>query len=200
MVSADSFSRGRYGALPESRVSAYQMRKFGIRVYIAAFISNWFGFLSPPLRKVSTVVELAWIDKASNAVDFRIARPLWTPRKYQISGLTEIEGSPNIAMFVFQSKTGNEFSLEQRRAWLPLDEEVTLSRAPFIKTRVGGTDCYLIHGFYGGEPIDHAYWFSLLSIVFEVNGIVFELREKPRRGPGLLKLLQLVRSLTKQTA
>jgi|ETNmetMinimDraft_26_1059896.scaffolds.fasta_scaffold98958_2 hypothetical protein len=198
MASADSFSRGRYGAFPELRISAFQKRKFAIRVYIAVFMSKWCGFLSPPPRKVLTVAELAWIDKASNAVDFHIIRPLCAPRDYQISSLTEIAGSPNIATFVFQSKTGNEFTLEQRRTWLPLEEEVTLSRAPFLKTRVAGTDCYVIHGFYGGEPIDHAYWFNLRSIVFEISEIVLELREKPREGPGLFKLLQLVRFLTSQ--
>jgi hypothetical protein len=197
MASADPFSRGRYGALPESRVSAYQMRIFGIRVYIATLLSRWCGFLSSPPRKVSTVAELAWIDKASNATDFQIVRPLWAPREYKISSLTEIAGSPNIAMFVFRSKTGDEFSLEQRRAWLPLEEEVTLSRAPFVKTRVGGTDCYVIHGLYGGEPIDHAYWLNVRAITFEINDIVFELREETRQGPGLFKLLQFVRFLTR---
>ena len=124
------------------------------------------------------------IEEACTKVDFRVVRPLCVPRGYGISGLTEIPGSPDIATFVFRNESGEQFSMEQRRAWLPLQEEVELARVPFAKVKVAGNDCYLISGYYGGEPIDHAYWFSQLSITFEVAGVVVELREISSRRAG----------------
>ena len=89
--------------------------------------------------------------------------------------------------------------MEQRKAWLRLDEEVTTARVPFARIKVRGNDCYTIFGFYGGEPIDHAYWFNQLSIAFEVGDVVVELREikTKRRGIKLWVILDFVRSLLK---
>ena len=89
--------------------------------------------------------------------------------------------------------------MEQRKAWLPLEEEVTSARVPFARIKVKGNDCYIIFGFYGGEPIDHAYWFNQLSIAFEIEGVVVELREikTKQRGIKLWVILQFVRSLMK---
>ena len=89
--------------------------------------------------------------------------------------------------------------MEQRKAWLRLDEEVITARVPFARIKVRGNDCYTIFGFYGGEPIDHAYWFNQLSIAFEVGDVVVELREikTKRRGIKLWVILDFVRSLLK---
>lgn len=89
--------------------------------------------------------------------------------------------------------------MEQRKAWLPLEEEVTSARVPFARIKVKGNDCCIIFGFYGGEPIDHAYWFNQLSIAFEIEGVVVELREikTKQRGIKLWVIFQFVRSLTK---
>ena len=95
-----------------------------------------------------------------------------------ISGLAEIPGSPEIVRFLyFEMKLETNSCIEQRKAWLPLEEEVTSARVPFTRIKVKGSDCYIIFGFYGGEPIDHDYWFNQLSITFEIEGIVVELRE-----------------------
>lgn len=89
--------------------------------------------------------------------------------------------------------------MEQRKAWLPLEEEVTSARVPLARIKVKGNDCYIIFGFYGGEPIDHAYWFNQLSIAFEIEGVVVELREikTKKRGIKLWVIFQFVRSLMK---
>ena len=89
--------------------------------------------------------------------------------------------------------------MEQRKAWLPLEEEVTSARVPFARIKAKGNDCYIIFGFYGGEPIDHAYWFNQISIAFEVGGVVVELREikTKKRGIRLWATLHFVRSLMK---
>ena len=202
MKSDNSFSRGRYGILPESRVSAHQKWRFGVRICVATIMSRWCSLFSRPLRKVSTESELAWIERACDAVDFEVVRPLWAPRGHTISGLVEIPGSPNIATFVFRNGAGEQFLMEQRKSWLPIEEEVILARVPFARTTVQGNDCYVIYGFYGGEPIDHAYWFSQLSIAFEIGGIVVELREVTTRGGGveLWKLLYFVDHLIRQDA
>ena len=87
--------------------------------------------------------------------------------------------------------------MEQRKTWLRLDEEVTSARVPFARIKVRGNDCYIIFGFYGGEPIDHAYWFNQLSIAFEVEDVVVELREikTKQKGMKLWVILHFVRSL-----
>ncbi len=89
--------------------------------------------------------------------------------------------------------------MEQRKAWLRLEEEVTSARVPFARIKVSGNDSYIIFGFYGGEPIDHAYWFNQLSIAFEVEDVVVELREikTNQKGMKLWVILHFVRSLVK---
>ena len=104
MKSDNSFSRGRYGILPESRVSAHQKWRFGVRICVATIMSRWCSLFSRPLRKVSTESELIWIERACNTVDFEVVRPLWAPRGHTISGLVEIPGSPSIATFVFPKR------------------------------------------------------------------------------------------------
>ena len=91
-------------------------------------------------------------------------------------------------------------SLSQRKAWLPLREELELARVPFTQVRDGGEECYLVHGVYGGEPIDHAYWYwTQRSLTFEVDGIVCELRSEAGRGPGLAAMLAFVRRIERAT-
>ena len=201
MKSGESFSRGRYGISPESRISARQKWRFLFQVYLASLVSRWFCLFSRPLRTVSMDSELAWIEKACNTVDFDVVRPLRIPRGYRISGLIEIPGSLNIATFVFRDGAGEQFHMEQRRAWLRLEEEVASAQVPFARTKVKGNNCYIIYGYYGGEPIDHTYWFGRLSAAFEIRGIVVELRDiaTTRGGIKLWKLLYFVGYLMKQS-
>lgn len=199
MSSGDSFSRGRYGALPESRATAYQKWRFRIRIHVANIVSLLRGSFFHSLRKITEDTELAFIEEACGAADFDVVRPLKSPRGYVIAGLAEIPGSPEIARFVFRNEAGDQFLMEQRKAWLRLEEEVTSARVPFTRIKVSGNDCYIIFGFYGGEPIDHAYWFNQLSIAFEVGSIVVELREikMNQRGIKLWVILHFIRSLLK---
>ena len=184
MNSGDSFSRGRYGSLPESRLSSRQKSAFKARVNLAAVMARWCRLFYRPLRSVTAEPELQFIEEASNRADFRIVRPLRVPRGYRIADLAEIPGSPEITTFVFRSESGEQFSMEQRKSWLPLEEEIESARVPFAKVEVEGNDCYLVSGYYGGEPIDHAYWFSRLSIAFEVADVVVELRDISTRRAG----------------
>ena len=199
MSSGDSFSRGRYGISPESRATAYQKLRFKARIHVANFYSLLCAPFFRSLRKVTTDSELALIEEACRTAHFDVVRPLRIPRGYTISGLAEIPGSPEIARFVFRNEAGDQFLMEQRKAWLPLEEEVTSARVPFARIKVKGNDCYIIFGFYGGEPIDQAYWFNQLSIAFEIEGVVVELREikTKQRGIKLWVILQFVRSLMK---
>lgn len=199
MSSGDSFSRGRYGISPESRATAYQKLRFKFRIHVANIVSLLCGPFFQSLRKVSAGTELELVEEACRTADFDVVRPLRIPRGYTISGLAEIPGSPEIARFVFRNEAGDQFLMEQRKAWLPLEEEVASARVPFARIKAKGNDCYIIFGFYGGEPIDHAYWFNQLSIAFEVGDVVVELREikMNRRGIKLWVILQFVRSLMK---
>lgn len=199
MSSGDSFSRGRYGISPESRATAYQKLRFKFRIHVANFYSLLCATFFRSLRKVTTDSELALIEEACRTAHFDVVRPLRIPRGYTISGLAEIPGSPEITRFVFRNEAGDQFLMEQRKAWLPLEEEVTSARVPLARIKVKGNDCYIIFGFYGGEPIDHAYWFNQLSIAFEIEGVVVELREikTKKRGIKLWVIFQFVRSLMK---
>ena len=199
MSSGDSFSRGRYGTLPESRATAYQKWRFKVRIHVANIVSLLCGPLLRSLRKVSEDAELALIEEACKTAGFDVVRPLRIPRGYTIAGLAEIPGSLEIARFVFRNEAGEQFLMEQRKAWLRLEEEVTSARVPFTRIKVRGNDCYIIFGFYGGEPIDHAYWFNQLSIAFEVEDVVVELREikTNQKGMKLWVILHFVRSLVK---
>lgn len=193
--------RSRYGISPEFRVSRYQIWRFAARIYFATIVSRLRDVFSSPLLKVSAGFELSLIEKACSTAEFAVARPLRVPRGYKISSLEEISGSPDVVTFVFQNDAGERWSLQQRSAWLPIEEEVTLARIPFVKAKVGGNDCYFIYGFYGGEPIDHAYWFNQLSIAFEIAGVIIELREISTKGrlTELAQFLSFVRLLMTKT-
>ncbi|MDD9993956.1 MAG: hypothetical protein OXP75_19335 [Rhodospirillales bacterium] len=197
MSSGDSFSRGRYGISPEARATAYQKLRFKVRIHVANIVSLLCGPFFYFLRKISADPELALIEEACRTADFDVVRPLRIPRGYTISDLDEIPGSPEIVRFVLRNEAGDQFLMEQRKAWLPLEEEVTSARVPFTRIKVKGSDCYVIFGFYGGEPIDHAYWFNQLSMALEIEGVVVELQEikTMQRSVKLWVIFHFVRSL-----
>jgi hypothetical protein len=90
--------------------------------------------------------------------------------------------------------------LTQRKAWLPLREELEGARYPFVRIPDGGAECYLVSGMYGGEPIDHAYWYwTQRALYFNVAGIACTLREEIGRGPGLATLLAFARQIEEAT-
>jgi hypothetical protein len=141
------------------------------------------------------------LEDARSRVEFAFVTIDRGLRGFQLSSCESVPGYRDVVTLNFRaadepSIADNAISLTQRKGWLPLHEELTLAHVPFTRMRDGRGECYLVHGVYGGEPIDHAYWYwTQHSLTFEVGGIVCELREEIGRGPGLATLLAFARRI-----
>jgi hypothetical protein len=145
--------------------------------------------------------EVRILDDASSRVDFKTVVIDRCPRGFHLCRCDSVPGMRDLVDVNFRaadepSLADKAISMSQRKGWLPLHEELTGAHVPFTRMRDGGSECYLVNGVYGGEPIDHAYWYwTQHSLTFEVAGIVCELREEIGRGPGLATLLAFARRI-----
>jgi hypothetical protein len=141
------------------------------------------------------------LEDARSRVDFAFVTIDCGLQGFQLVSCESVPGYRDIVTLNFRaadepSIADKVISLTQRKGWLALHEELTLAHVPFTRMRDGRRECYLVHGLYGGEPIDHAFWYwTRHSLTFEAGGIVCELREEIGRGPGLAALLAFARRI-----
>ena len=203
MTRAKPIERGRYGAYPQNVVpwrSVWPTRIHGVAVgHLARF-----GLYSPMFSELDPG-ERAILEQARQQADFPTVSVDCAPGGFVLCRCESVPGLSDLVTLYFRpadepSTADRAVSLSQRKAWLPLREELELARVPFTQVRDGGEECYLVHGVYGGEPIDHAYWYwTQRSLTFEVDGIVCELRSEAGRGPGLAAMLAFVRRIERAT-
>ena len=141
--------------------------------------------------------ERVILEQARQEAGFRTVSVGCAPEGFVLWRCESVPGQSDLVTLYFRagdepSIADRAVSLSQRKGWLPLREELELARVPFTRIR-DGDECYLVHGVYGGEPIDHAYWcWTQRSLAFEVDGIVCELRSEAGRGPGLTTMLTIL--------
>jgi hypothetical protein len=199
VVHAQAIDRGRYGASPQNLAPWRSVWPTRLRAVAVGHLAR-LG-LSSRFSKFRELDqrERAILEAASALVDFPIVSIDCAPKGFVLYRCETVPGLSDLATLCFRGvdeQADRAMSLSQRKAWLPLREELGLARVPFTRVRDGRGECYLVHGVYGGEPIDHAYWCSTQrSLTFEVDGIVCELRSEAGRGPGLATMLSFVRRI-----
>jgi hypothetical protein len=198
-------SRGRYGPHPTAIVP----RKIIWLARLEAFAVGGVARLGlgpgrRTLRELSDDEGLI-LEDAQSRVDFELVTIDCGLRGFHLCSCESVPGMRDLVELRFRaagepSPADAPVTISQRKGWLPLYEELLNSHVPFTRMRDGRSGCYLVNGVYGGEPIDHAYWYlTRHSLTFEVAGIVCELREEIRRGPGLATLLALARRIEQAT-
>jgi hypothetical protein len=205
MSLAQSIERGRYGPYPSDaapRRLVWPTRLLGLAVGHLTL----FGLCSRrSMFRLLDAGEREILDEVTREVSFRTVSLDCAPNGFVLCRCETVPNMSDLVTLLFRASSEpstdcRAMSLSQRKAWLPLLEELELARVPFTRVRDGGTECYLVHGVYGGEPIDHAYWcWTQRSLAFEINGIVCELRGDAAHGPGLATMLAFVRKIERAT-
>jgi hypothetical protein len=123
------------------------------------------------------------------------------PEGYRLQGYEAAPGSNTLITLNFAAATGRSFQISQRQGWLPLDEELEVARVPFTPLGPSRRRLYVVHGLYGGEPIDHTFWAATRrSVAVEIDGLVVEVREITGTGPGLRNLLHIAAGMDRGNA
>jgi hypothetical protein len=112
---------------------------------------------------------------------------------YQLASASPSRDGGTVLTAEFSSSGGRRLEWSQRSAWLPLDEELAGARVPYA--RLIGEPIFVVSGAYGGEPIDRSFWFTRQAVCFQHGLLITELREIVGKGPGLVHLVSLARSL-----
>jgi hypothetical protein len=204
VVRAQAIERGRYGAYPQKSAPWRSVWPTRLRALAVGHLARFRVSSRLSMFRELDPRERAILEEARAHVDFPTVSIDCAFKDFVLCRCEAVPGLRDLVTLCFRAahepSTAGAVSLSQREAWLPLHEELELARVPFTRVRDGGDECYLVHGVYGGEPIDHAYWCSTQrSLTFEVNGIVCELRSEAGRGPGLATMLSFVRKIEKCT-
>ncbi len=188
--------RGRYGPTPDRVIpwaTLWRERTAAITALLRARLS---ALAAAPDRRAWSRENLCALEEAHRAVQFPIAVPRWMPAGYGLSALSCVSGGGGLLTLVFAANGGREFQISQRQRWLPLEEEMKAARVPVTRLRLLGRRLYVVHGTYGGEPIDHSFWpTTRRSVACEVGDVLVELREIAGGGPGLRDLLSVAASI-----
>jgi hypothetical protein len=145
------------------------------------------------LRKV-TGSESDILAGSAGITRFAMWLPERVPVGFAIRGVDVAPYSKDIATIRLSHRDGRSFEVSERKSWLPLAEELTTAGVPFDRVPHVTPPIYLMHGKYGGEPIDLSFWNSRRALVFELGEIRVECREVVGRGPGLSALIRFAAS------
>ena len=191
-----SLHRGQYGPYPEFLVTKWRLRRsrFGLALARIALHRplTWLF----PLSRLKSVSERKLIDAAQGAVEFQLLRPSMTPLGYRLAHLDLVPGCRDLATFVFLGPRDRSFVLSQRPCYVPLTAELELAHQPFTTLSYQGRTLHVVHGAYGGEPIDGSFWVSTRrSLAWEQKGLICEVRQVLGRSPRLTSLLRFAMSV-----
>lgn len=189
-----------YGPRPIEIVSLATRRFAMVRAVITACISR----LVPLRRSLSDVdrSQALLLSECSKRLRIDITRPLRVPRGFAIVSAEPATSIGDSVILKVSSNNGErEFEIAQRGQWLPLAEELATAKIPYSRVPLGwgGKEAFVLHGRFGGEPIDHSFWMSRQAVLFESGNIVVELRETRGKGLGLLLMLGYARDLAQTT-
>jgi hypothetical protein len=180
--------RGYYGPLPSAFFSKNQLLARGIGAFVAGAIGGHFSSLCRlmPLGASQTSV----LEGCAKKLRFEMWRPDNVPAGYRIVSATPSTTIGDAVIIELRGQTQwQAFEIAQRERWLPIDEQLSTAGVPF--TRVPGTErrIFIVHGRYGGEPIDRAFWTTRQAVMFEHGELIVEFREVRGLGPGVRALV-----------
>ncbi len=189
-----------YGPPPIEIVSLATRRFAMVRAVITAYISC----LAPLRSSLSDVdrPQALLLSECSKRLRIDITRPRRVPRGFAIvSAEPATSIGDSVILKVSSSNGKREFEIAQRGRWLPLAEELATAKIPYSRVPLGwgGKEAFVLHGRFGGEPIDHSFWMTRQAVLFESGSIVVELRETRGKGLGLLLMLGYARDLAQTT-
>lgn len=187
MASSEVY-RGRYGPAPKKAIPWH--------VFLAgqttAFWSGWIGRHLVRLQLRPLGVDEARLQEHARRQAAFPARGVETCLlDYVLMRAEVIPYSKDLMTLVFQRSDGKRFELSERPAWIAVYDQLKAAQVPFTKVATRSFSFHVVHGRYGGEPIDRSFWSTRRALLWEREGIVFELREVIGRGPGLATLMAL---------
>lgn len=132
------------------------------------------------------------LQECAGQLAFRMGWPARIPRGFKIASARPTTAMADAIIIHFKALDGRaEFEVAQRRRWLPLGDELVTARVPFSRVTLrNGAAAFVMHGRFGGEPIDHSFWMTRQAVLFEHRDLVIELRETRLNGLGLPRLLR----------
>jgi len=191
-----SLHRGEYGPYPEFLVTKRRLRRSRLGLELARVaLHRPFRWLFP-LSRLESKPEHELIGAAQAAVDFQLLRPSMIPRGYRLAHLDLVPGCRDLATLVFLGPGERSFVLSQRPRYMPLTAELELAHQPFTTLSYQGWTLHVVHGAYGGEPIDRSFWVSTRrSLAWEGKGLICEVRQVLGRSPRLTSLVRFAMSV-----
>ncbi|MDQ1850628.1 hypothetical protein Q9299_20185 [Gemmobacter fulvus] len=189
-----------YGPRPIEIVSLTTRRFAMLRAVITACVS-----CLVPLRSLLNDVDrpqALLLSDCSNRLRIDITQPRRVPRGFAIVSAEPATSIGDSVILKVSSGNGKrEFEIAQRGRWLPLAEMLATAKIPYSRVTLGwgGREAFVLHGRFGGEPIDHSFWMTRQAVLFESGNIVVELRETRGKGLGLLHMLGYARDLAQTT-
>jgi hypothetical protein len=181
--------RGLYGPQPKALLPSGWLLRARIGLKLLAYGVSLPGIARAVLRPLREEERSAVMTGCAPAA-FPALMPCRTISGFRLVGCQVSPGPGDVVDLAFEDGRGRAFTLSQRRRWLPLAQELALSGVGFTSLRRHGTVLYLVHGSYGGEPIDHSFWADTRrGLVCERDDVILEFREIVGRGPGLARLL-----------
>lgn len=180
--------RGQYGPIPAETVTPTALRHSRRALWLAALFGRHLAF--PFGLRTASVAERRQIEAAAGDARFDPWCPLSLPVGFSVEGVDVVPYSRDVMTIRLADGHGRALEISQRAAWLPLEEELVTAGVPFDRVP-GSRPIYLMHGKYGGEPIDLSFWSTRHALVVERRGVRIECREMIGRGPGLSALIRL---------
>jgi hypothetical protein len=178
--------RGSYGPLPVDTLRYTELFRSRAGAIVAGLLGRHFVF--DPMRALNEKEQQILAACAQRAA-FSMLQSFPVPRDFRVVAADAVTGGRDAAIIRLEAR-GCWFELSQRARWLDLREELTLAGVPFTKVPGFNVPIFVVHGRYGGEPIDHSYWISRHAVILEHREVRLELRETIGTGPGLSILLR----------
>jgi hypothetical protein len=182
-------ARGKYGPQPFHAIRSADRTRSRRAALVAGLLGQRFVAAFSSLRPV-TPEERDLVQGAENQPAFATWLPDRVPSGFAIEAAEVAPFSRDVLTITLRDGSGRSFEIAERRRWLPLEEELATAAVPYDRVPGVASRLFLVHGKYGGEPIDLSFWSTRRGLFFERGDLVIELREVIGRGPGLATLIR----------
>lgn len=179
--------RGSYGPVPVHVMRWSELLRLRASVMLTGVLGRHLAI--KPLRFPDSI-EQQMLARCAERAAFPMLQFFRMPKDFRIVAAENVAGGRDAVNIRLEDGRRRWFELSQRLGWLNLLEELTIAGVPFTRVPTVSTPVFVVHGRYGGEPIDHSYWGSRRAVVLEYAGLRMEVRETIGAGPGLAALVR----------
>jgi hypothetical protein len=191
-LSAVTIKRGYYGPQPLGAIGAPAHARSRRTALLAGRIGRHLAAVRG-LRGISASERQVLADVVAQA-RFRAWAPDRVPAGFFVRGADVASYSRDVVTFALSDGGRRSFEIAQRVRWMPLLDELNAAGVPFDRVAGISPPLYLVHGKYGGEPIDRSFWSTRRGLHFECGDLSVEFREVIGTGPGLWALVHFATS------